>query len=125
MARIQSFKELRVWQEAMDLAMSIFERTKTFPKDERFSLIDQFRRSSRSVPSNISEAWHKRRYPAAFIAKLSDAEGEAAETQTWVEVSLRCRYIPAEVAVDWDNRSTAIIRQLIKMASRPQDWVIH
>ncbi len=72
----------------MEAAMSIFEMSKSFPKEEIYSLTDQIRRSSRSVPANIAEAWRKRRYKAAFIAKLNDAEGEAAETQTWLEVSV-------------------------------------
>ena len=84
---IRSFKELRVWQGAMDLAMKVFEVSRGFPAEERYSLTDQLRRSSRSVAANISEAWRKRRYEAAFVAKLSDSESEAAETQTWVEVA--------------------------------------
>lgn len=80
MANIRSFKELRVWQNAIEVAMEIFEITKSFPIEERFSLTDQIRRSSRSVAANITEAWWKRRYPAAFVSKLSDAESEAAET---------------------------------------------
>ncbi len=74
MANIRSFKELRVWQNAMDVAMIIFEVTKSFPVEERFSLTDQIRRSSRSVAANISEAWRKRRYSGAFVSKLNDAE---------------------------------------------------
>jgi four helix bundle protein len=93
MANIRSFKELRVWQNAMNLAMRIFELTKRFPPQERYSLTDQFRRASRSVAANAAEAWRKRRYPAAFVAKLNDAESEAAETQTWIEVSRRCGYL--------------------------------
>jgi four helix bundle protein len=90
MAAIRSFKELRVWQNAMDLAMRVFELTKKFPVEERYSLTDQVRRSSRSVASNTAEAWRKRRYPAAFVAKLNDSEGEGAETQTWIEFARRC-----------------------------------
>jgi four helix bundle protein len=78
MANIRSFKELRVWQNAIEIAMEIFEITKSFPVEERFSLTDQIRRSSRSVAANIIEAWRKRRYPAAFVSKLSDTESEAA-----------------------------------------------
>ena len=76
-ARINSYKELKVYQKTMDLAMEIFQLTKTFPNEEKYSLVDQIRRSSRSVCNNIAEAWRKRRYKAAFIAKLSDAETEA------------------------------------------------
>ncbi|MDY6837377.1 MAG: four helix bundle protein [Thermodesulfobacteriota bacterium] len=82
--RINSYKELRVFQNAMDAAMKIFEVTKGFPAEERFSMVDQMRRSSRSVCANIGEAWRKRRYKAAFIAKLSDAESEACETQAFL-----------------------------------------
>jgi four helix bundle protein len=92
---IRSFRELRVWQQAMDLAMDVYGETKRFPTQERFSLVDQIRRSSRSVPSNVAEAWRKRRYPAAFVSKLNDAEGEAAETQSHLEVCLRCGYLDA------------------------------
>src|SRR5688572_2896742 len=95
--RINSYRELRVYQDAITLAMEIFEITKSFPPEERFSLTDQIRRSSRSVCSNTAEAWRKRRYKAAFIAKLSDAETEACETQVWLEISAKCRYIQNEI----------------------------
>jgi four helix bundle protein len=78
MEKIKSYKELRVYQAAIDAAMKIFELTKRFPPEERYSMTDQVRRSSRSVCTNIAEAWRKRRYPAHFISKLSDSEGEAA-----------------------------------------------
>jgi len=78
---IRSYKELRVYQNAMDVAMRIFELTKAFPTEEKYSMVDQMRRSSRSVCANLAEAWRKRRYKAAFVAKLSDAESEACETQ--------------------------------------------
>lgn len=87
--RINSYKDLRVYQQAMNLAMEIFTLTKKFPKEEKYSLVDQIRRSSRSVCTNIAEAWRRRRYKAAFIAKLSDSETEACETQVWIEFSLK------------------------------------
>ena len=124
MANIRSFKELRVWQNSMDLAMRVFEITKTFPPAEKYSLTDQFRRASRSVASNIAEAWRKRRYPAAFVSKLNDSEGEAAETQTWTEFSRRCGYITEELALELDNRCEEILGQLVSMASRPDEWSI-
>lgn len=124
MANIRSFKELRVWQNAIDVAMIIFELTKLFPSEERFSATDQIRRSSRSVAANISEAWRKRRYPAAFISKLSDAESEAAETQTWVEIALRCGYISQEEALELDRRCEEILSQLVAMISHPEKWTI-
>ena len=83
--KIESFRELRVYQVAMDAAMEIFNISKTFPPEEKYSLTDQVRRSSRSVCSNLGEAWRKRRYKAAFIAKINDAETESCETQIWLE----------------------------------------
>ena len=88
--RIRSVRDLIVYQKAFDSAMKIFEITKKFPKEEMYSLTDQIRRSSRSVCTNIAEGWRKRRYKAVFINKLTDAEQEAAETQTWLEFALRC-----------------------------------
>src|SRR5919198_1310058 len=98
MGHIGSYKELRVYQAAMDAAMRIFELTKKFPVEEKYSMIDQMRRSSRSVCTNIAEAWRKRRYPAHFISKLSDSEAEAAETRVWLELSYRCHYLTEEEA---------------------------
>lgn len=122
MGLAQSFKELRVWQNAMNLAMRVFELTKDFPAAERYSLTDQIRRASRSVPANISEGWRKRRYVAAFRSKLNDAEGEAAETQTWVEVALRCGYLPPATAEELDARCEEILRQLATMIHDADRW---
>lgn len=124
MANIRSFKELRVWQNAMDAAMIVFEASKRFPAEERYSMTDQFRRSSRSVASNIAEAWRKRRYVAAFISKLNDAEGEAAESQTWAEFALRCGYLNADEVQDLDQRYELILGQLVAMIDKPEDWVV-
>ena len=85
---IRSHRELEVYQMALDAAMKIFEVSKNFPPEERYSLTDQIRRSSRSVCANLAEAWRKRRYEGAFISKLSDSEAEAAETQTWLEFAV-------------------------------------
>ena len=90
---IRDFKELNVYRTAFDAAFSVFELSKRFPRDERYSLTDQVRRSSRSICANIAEAWRKRRYPASFVSKLSDADAEAAETQVWLDIALRCGYI--------------------------------
>ena len=119
---IRSHKDLRVWQEAMDLAMEIFTVSKSFPSDERFSLTDQVRRSSRSVPANISEAWRKRRYEAAFVSKLNDSEGEAAETQTHLEIARRCGYVMDAQAQALDQRYEQLLGQLVTMANRPEVW---
>lgn len=89
----QSFRDLIVYQKARDVAKHVFELTKGFPKEERYSLTDQVRRSSRSVGAQIAEAWAKRRYEKHFVSKLTDADGEQQETQHWVESAHDCEYI--------------------------------
>src|SRR5215510_3475734 len=101
--RISSYRDLRVYQNAMDAAMRIFELTKSFPFEERYSMVDQMRRSSRSVCANMAEAWRKRRYQAAFIAKLNDAESEACETQVWIVLANRCHYIDEAARDEYDR----------------------
>src|SRR6266705_4367039 len=99
MAHISSYKELHVYRADMEAAMRIFEITKHFPIDERYSLTDQIRRASRSVCANIGEAWRKRRYAAHFVSKLSDSDSEAEETRVWLEFSCRCGYMsPADTS---------------------------
>lgn len=90
------FKKLLAYQKSFDLAMSIFESSKSFPKEETYSLTDQIRRSSRSVSANISEAYRKRRYPKHFISKLTGGDGENSETNTWLGFALACKYISDE-----------------------------
>jgi four helix bundle protein len=124
MGNIRHFRELNVWMRAMDAAMQIFELTRKFPIEERYSLVDQVRRSSRSVPANIAEAWRKRRYPAAFVSKLNDAEGEAAETQTHIEIALRCRYVGEVDARALDSVYEEILAMLTTMAANPEQWTI-
>jgi four helix bundle protein len=113
-----------VWQNAMDAAMLIFELTKRFPPEEKYSLTDQFRRASRSVAANIAEAWRRRRYPAAFISRLNDAEAEASEVQTWIEFALRCGYIKPDEASDLDHRYEMMLGQLVMMIEKPGSWVV-
>ena len=108
-----------MWQATMDVAMQIFETSKAFPAEERYSLTDQVRRSLRSVVANIAEAWRKRRYPAAFVSKLSDAESEAAETQTWIEFARRCGYIKAERAENLTEEFERICGQLVVLIDNP------
>lgn len=124
MEKIKSYRELRVYQAAMEAAMLIFELTKRFPPEEKYSLTDQMRRSSRSVCANIAEAWRKRRYPAHFVSKLSDAEGEAEETRVWVEIAQRCQYLSKTDADDLDDRYDKILGQLVIMISNPDKWKI-
>ena len=108
----------------MDAAMEIFELSKSFPAEERYSLTDQMRRSSRSVCTNIGEAWRKRRYPAHFVSKMSDSEGEAEETRVWIEFSERYRYISHKTAVRLDRVYDGILAQLVNMIFNKDDWTI-
>lgn len=124
MGTIKNHKDLVVWQDAMDAAMDIYLTTKSFPAEEKFSLTDQIRRSSRSVAANMAEAWRKRRYEAAFKSKLNDAEAEASETQTWVEMALRCQYIDAETAARLDQRYEIIIGKIVVMIGSAKKWII-
>ena len=97
MKLIKTHRDLEVYKEIYDLAMQIFRESKSFPKEERYSLTDQVRRSSRSICANLAEAWRKRRYEGSFISKLSDAEAEAAETQVWIEFAVQCEYVEPEI----------------------------
>ena len=119
------FRELDVYQNALKAAMEIFEISKRFPNEERFSLTDQVRRSSRSVCANISEAWRKRRYAAAFVSKLNDAEGEAAETQVHIEIASLCGYLDGAGFQRLDDIYDKIIGQLVNMAEHPETWTTH
>jgi len=121
---IRDFRKLRVYDAAFSAAMQIFEFTSEFPKEEKYSLVDQVRRSSRSVCANIAEAWRKRRYLAAFIAKLSDAECEAAETQVWLDFSVKCGYLSDETANEMKELYDQIIAGLVKMIQNAHDWII-
>jgi len=123
-ATIRSYRELDVYQMAMSGAMRIFELTKRFPVEERFSLVDQIRRSSRSVCANIAEAWRKRRYKAAFVSKLSDAETEVAETQVWLEFAFRCGYLDEQTFSEINQHYDQIIGKLVRMIDNPLPWLI-
>jgi four helix bundle protein len=113
--KISSVRDLEVYQLAFDTAMKIFEISRGFPKEEKYSLTDQVRRSSRSVCTNLAEAWRKRRYKAVFINKLSDAEQEAAETQTWLEFAWKCNYIDEEIFKKLDDKYEHVFAMLITM----------
>lgn len=122
--KIHSYRELRVYCSALDLAMEIFELTKSFPQEEKYSLTDQIRRSSRSVCANIAEAWRKRRYKAAFIAKINDSETEATETQVWLELAFLCKYLNEEKSNDLLNKYDHLISQLVLMINDADNWII-
>ncbi len=118
----QEFKDLRVYQLAFESAMRIFEASKNWPKEERYSLTDQIRRSSRSVCANIAEAWRKRLYVASFVSKLSDANAEAAETMVWLDFALHCGYIDETLHAQLYNCYKQISGGLIKMITEPDSW---
>jgi four helix bundle protein len=120
--KIRSHKDLEVYKLAFKAAMEIFEMSKNFPKEETYSLTDQIRRSSRSVCSNLAEAFRKRRYPKSFISKLSDSESEAAETQTWLDFSLSCIYITETRHQELHENYNKIIGKLVNMSLHPESW---
>ncbi|WP_071517475.1 four helix bundle protein [Geitlerinema sp. PCC 9228] len=121
---INSHRDLDIYQLAFDAAMEIFEVSKKFPVEERYGLTDQIRRSSRSVCANLVEAWRRRRYQAAFVAKLNDCETEAAETQFWLEMAVKCQYLNASQARSLYQQYERIIGGLIKMIRHPSDWLL-
>jgi four helix bundle protein len=108
----------------MNLLMKIFELTKRWPSEERFNLTDQIRRSSRSVCTNLAEAWRKRRYRAAFVSKLSDSETEAAETQVSIEIALRCGYCDEETFREIDESYERVLAQIVRMVDQSEKWLI-
>ena len=120
----KDFSELDVYKMAFEAAMRIFELTQAFPKEERYSLTDQIRRSSRSVCANIGEGWRKRRYKAAFVSKLSDAETEAAETQVWLDFANACRYLPPSEHRLLRERYDHILGKLTNMMAQAERWTL-
>ena len=122
MELIKNHRELKVYQKAFCSAMEIFQLTKTFPKEETYSLIDQIRRSSRSVNSNLAEAFRRRQYPRSFCSKLSECEAEAAETQNWLDFSLACQYLSTENHRLLDDEYDKIIGMLVTMQKYPDKW---
>ena len=139
---IKSHEDLVVYQMAFEAAMKIFQLSKKFPVEERYSLTDpsgsqslmgetpktalshQIRRSSRSVCANLAEAWRKRRYEAAFIAKLSDCEAEAAETQVWLKFAVKCQYLDVKQGRELYGIYNQVLGGLVNMINNPNDWII-
>ncbi len=119
---IKSFRDLKVYKAAFSLQQEIFEKSKGFPKEELYSLTDQIRRSSRSIGSNIGEAWQKRRYEAYFVSKLSDSDGEQAETQHWLDTSYACAYITEDEHKKLTSKCKEIGRMLGSMMSNPEPF---
>ncbi len=121
----RTHEDLVIYQKAFDAAMKIFELSKRFPVEERYSLTDQIRRSSRSVCANLAEAWRKRRYKAAFVAKLSDSEAEAGETQVWLKFAVKCQYLTPEQGRELYGTYNQILSGLVKMITHPEDWLLN
>ena len=121
---IENHYELEVYKKAFVVAMKIFEVSKSFPKEELYSLTDQIRRSSRSVCSNLAEAWRKRRYEAAFLSKLNDVEAEAAETQVWLQFAVECRYMKRDPGADLFRACDEVLRMIVAMIHNPTPWLL-
>jgi len=122
--KIKNHYELEVYKLSFQAAMEIYEITRNFPKEELYSLTDQIRRSSRSVSSNLAESFRKRRYRKAFIAKLSDSEAEAAETQVWLDFSYKCKYITKETYDNLIDKYDHILAMIVNMIRDPDKWII-
>ena len=122
--KITRHTDLEVYQKSFAAAMKIFEFSKSFPLEEKYSLTDQVRRSSRSVCANQAEAWRKRIYRADFASKLNDSEAEAAETQSWIQFAVECGYMARESASELYKEYESIIAMLVSMRNHPEDWCI-
>lgn len=122
MSQVKSFRDLIVYQKAYKLAMEIFEITKSFPKEEKYSLTDQIRRSSRSVTSNIAEAWAKKRYVKSFVNELTDSLGEEYETEVWLDYSRDTKYITVIMHSELMNEYDEVRKMLISMINHPEKW---
>lgn len=115
-------RDLQVYQVAFEMQQFVFQISKKFPREELYSLTDQIRRSSRSVGANISEAWAKRRYPAYFVNKLSDADGEMEETVHWLETAFACKYLSEAQKDELTATCRHIGGMLYKMMANPESW---
>jgi four helix bundle protein len=120
---LKGHRDLKVFQLAYKLAMEIFNASKSFPKDERFSLTDQIRRSSRSVAANIAEGFRKRQYPKMFVSKLADADGEVAETQVWLDFARDCGYMAVERRDELIKGYEEVGKMLGAMMSMPEKFM--
>lgn len=122
--QIRSAKDLKVYQKAYELAMEIFNISKRWPAEEKYSLTDQIRRSSRSVCSNLRESWAKRRYEAHFISKLTDVDGENSETDTWLDFARDCKYISIEDYGRLTTECKEVGAMLGAMIKKPERFLI-
>jgi four helix bundle protein len=108
----------------MEMSLQVFQLSKTFPKEETYSLTDQIRRSSRSVSAQIAEAWRRRKHENVFVSKLNEAEGEAAETQTWLEHAVQCEYAPVATARAIHRLCNQVLGKLVTMGNNPRTWTL-
>jgi four helix bundle protein len=120
--KIRTHRELEVYKLAFQIAVEIYHMSKSFPKDEIYSLTDQIRRSSRSVCANLAEAFRKRKYPKHFVSKLTDSESEAAETQVWLDFALEFNYIDEDTHTRLDSSCNSVIGMLVTMSNQPEKW---
>lgn len=120
--QLKGHRDLKVYQLAYKLAMDIFNTSKSFPKEEKYSLTDQIRRSSRSVAANIAEGFRKRQYPKMFVSKLADADGEATETQVWLDIARDCKYMPPELHAEIIKGYEDVGKMLGSMMSMPEKF---
>ncbi|MBM4308834.1 MAG: four helix bundle protein [Deltaproteobacteria bacterium] len=121
---IRTHRDLDVYKMAFEAAMQIFEKSRSFPIEERYSLTDQVRKASRSVCANLGEAWRKRRYEASFLSKLSDAEAEAAETQVWLEFAFKCGYLGENIFQELSFVYDNILGKIVSLINNPQQWLL-
>ena len=122
--KIQYHWQLNVYQLSVEVAMQIYELSAAFPKDETYSLTDQIRRASRSVSGQIAEGWRRRKYEAVFVNKMNEAEGEAAETQVWLEYAAKCEYMSRDKAIFLHKKYDEILGKLVNMGNNPEKWVL-
>ena len=122
--KIVRHTDLEVYKRGFNVAMAVFEASKRFPTEEKYALTDQIRRSSRSVCGNTAEGWRKRRYAASFVSKMNDAEGEAAETQSWLHFAAECGYLKRGEARQLYAEYDAIIAMLVNMQNHPEEWAL-
>ena len=120
---LKGHRDLKVYQLAYKLAMEIFNASKSFPKEEKYSLTDQIRRSSRSIAANIAEGFRKRQYPKMFVSKLADADGEAAETRVWLDFARDCEYMPSKLHAELIKGYEDVGKMLGTMMSMPEKFV--
>lgn len=123
---IANHEDLEVYQIAFDTAMRIFEISKNFPKEEKYSITDQIRRSSRSVCANLAEAWRRRRYSykGSFLIRLNDAEAEAAETQVWLKFAVKCEYLDVEIGREFYSKYNQILQMIVTITNNADRWLL-